>query len=46
MWDDILDLVLFVVDDIIDFVRIGWKEKKERKNRQKEDVNDTIKMYI
>ena len=37
MWDDILDLVLFVVDDIIDFFRIGWKEKKERKKRQKEE---------
>jgi len=37
MWDDILDLVLFVVDDIIDFFRTGWKEKKERKNRQKEE---------
>ena len=37
MWDDILDLVLFVVDDIIDFFRIGWKERKERKKHQKEE---------
>ena len=36
MWDDILELILWIFDDIIDFFRIGWKEKKEKKKRKKE----------
>ena len=36
MLDDLFELIVFIFDDIIDFLRIGWKEKKEKKKRQKE----------
>jgi len=36
MWDDILDLILIIFDDIIDFFRHGWKARKERKKQQEE----------
>ena len=29
MLDDIFELILLIADGIIDFLRIGWKEKKE-----------------
>lgn len=35
MLDDIFELILLFADGIIDFLRIGWKEKKEKKKRHK-----------
>ena len=35
MLDDIFELIILIFDDIFDFFRIGWKEKKEKKKRQK-----------
>ncbi len=35
MLDDIFELILLIAESIIDFLRIGWKEKKEKKKRQK-----------
>ena len=36
MWDDILELILWIFDDIIDFFRIARKERNEKKKRKKE----------
>ena len=36
MLDDLFELIVFIFDDIIDFLRIGWKEKKKKKKRQEE----------
>ena len=36
MWDDILELILWIFDEIIDFFRIGWKEKKKRQKEADE----------
>lgn len=36
MLDDLFELIAFIFDDIIDFLRIGWKEKKKKKKQQKE----------
>ena len=36
MLDDLFELIVFIFDDIIDFFRIGWKEKKAKKKRQEE----------
>ncbi len=37
MWDDILECILFILDDIIGFFWHGWKDRKERKKRQEEE---------
>ena len=34
MLDDLFELIVFIFDDIFDFLRIGWKQKKEKKKRQ------------
>ena len=36
MLDDLFELIIFIFDDIIDFLRIGWKEKIDKKKRQEE----------
>lgn len=37
MWDDILDMILIVVDDVLSFFWHGWKDRKERKKQQEEE---------
>jgi len=36
MWDDILEFVLLIFDDIIEFFWHGWKDRKKRKKQQEE----------
>ena len=36
MWDDILEFILLIFDDIIGFFWHGRKERKERKKQQEE----------
>ena len=37
MWDDILEFILLIFDDIIGFFRHGWKDRKERRKQQEEE---------
>ncbi|MBQ9091154.1 MAG: hypothetical protein IJY52_02645 [Anaerotignum sp.] len=37
MWDDILELILLIFDDIIGSFWHGWKDRKEQKKRQEEE---------
>lgn len=37
MWDDILEFILFIFDDIIEVFWHGRKTRKERRKRLKED---------
>lgn len=43
MWDDILEIVLLIFDDIIGFFWRGWKDRKERKNVRKKRMKDNVK---
>ncbi|MBQ7104154.1 MAG: hypothetical protein IJN89_08865 [Anaerotignum sp.] len=36
MLDDLFELIVFIFDDIIDFFRIGWKEKRKRRKEADE----------
>lgn len=37
MLDDLFELIVFIFDDMIDFLRIGWKEKKKRQKEADEE---------
>ena len=43
MLDDLFELIVFIFDDIIDFLRIGWKEKKAKKNGRKKPTKNKEK---